>query len=153
MEERNDWSKSVTGVVIKDNKVLLARHTYGAGRGKLIIPGGYLLIGESAEAAVVRDYAEETGVTVKPVGVIGIRFTEKEWYAAFLLEYVEGEAHSDGDENDEVVWMDTEEALIRDDVPDLTKKLIRSAISKNCAMMYTDFAYNKEKGLQTLYCK
>ncbi|MBR6558349.1 MAG: NUDIX domain-containing protein [Clostridia bacterium] len=153
MEERNDWSKSVTGVVIKDNKVLLARHTYGAGRGKLIIPGGYLLIGESAEAAVVREYAEETGVTVKPVGVIGIRFTEKEWYAAFLLEYVEGEAHSDGDENDEVVWMDTEEALIRDDVPDLTKKLIRSAISKNCAMIYTDFTYNKEKGIQTLYCK
>lgn len=26
-----NWGQSVTGVVIKENKVLLARHTYGGG--------------------------------------------------------------------------------------------------------------------------
>ena len=153
MEEKNDWSKSVTGVLLRDGKVLLARHTYGGGKGKLIIPGGYLLVGESAEAAVIREYLEETGVTVKPTGVIGIRFTEKEWYAAFLLDYVSGEARSDGDENDEVVWIDTAEALVRDDVPDLTKKLIESAVSGDGAMLLTDFEYNRARGEQTLYCK
>lgn len=35
-----NWGQSVTGVVIKDNKVLLARHTYGGGKGLLIVPGG-----------------------------------------------------------------------------------------------------------------
>ena len=40
--ENTNWCQSVTAVVIKDNKVLLARHTYGAGSGKLIIPGGYV---------------------------------------------------------------------------------------------------------------
>ena len=52
-----------------------------------------------------------------------------DWYVAFAAEYVEGQAHSDGDENSEVIWMDTEEALARDDVPDLTKKLIACAVS------------------------
>ena len=45
--ENTDWGKSVSGVLIKDGKVLLARHTYGSGNGKLIIPGGYINIGES----------------------------------------------------------------------------------------------------------
>ncbi|MCR4993279.1 MAG: hypothetical protein K6A45_09570 [Lachnospiraceae bacterium] len=35
-----NWTQSVAGVCIRDGKVLLARHTYGAGKGKLIIPGG-----------------------------------------------------------------------------------------------------------------
>ena len=41
-----NWTQSVAGVCIKDGKVLLGRHTYGAGIGKLIIPGGYLKFGE-----------------------------------------------------------------------------------------------------------
>lgn len=28
-----NWGQSVAGVVIKENKVLLARHTYGNGKG------------------------------------------------------------------------------------------------------------------------
>lgn len=40
MENGNtNWSQSVTAVVIKEGRVLLARHTYGAGKGLLIIPG------------------------------------------------------------------------------------------------------------------
>ena len=37
--EKTDWGKSVAGVVIRDEKVLLVRHTYGAGKGMLIVPG------------------------------------------------------------------------------------------------------------------
>ena len=38
VEENTNWSQSVTGIVIKDGKVLLARHTYGPGKGRLIVP-------------------------------------------------------------------------------------------------------------------
>ena len=39
METGNtNFGQSVTAVVIKDNKVLLARHTYGGGKGLLIVP-------------------------------------------------------------------------------------------------------------------
>ena len=41
MEEKNtNWQKSVCAVVLRDGKVLLARHTYGAGKGLFITPGG-----------------------------------------------------------------------------------------------------------------
>lgn len=129
MEKGNtDWSRSVTGVVIRDGKVLLCRHTYGGGRGLLIVPGGYLNHGETPEDAVKREIMEETGVTVEPGELLGVRFGGKDWYAAFKAEYVSGEAASDHDENDLVVWMETDEALVRPDVPGLTKALIRCAL-------------------------
>ena len=60
MENGNtNWSQSVTAVVIKDGNVLLARHTYGAGRGMLIVPGGYLNHGEMPREALVREYLFE----------------------------------------------------------------------------------------------
>lgn len=127
--ENTDWGKSVTGVVIKDGKVLLARHTYGGGAGKLIVPGGYMEFGEDPRETVIREYLEETGVMVEPGNIIGIRFNTKDWYVAFRAEYVSGEARSDGDENSEVLWIDVEEALKREDVPDMTKKLILAALS------------------------
>ena len=130
-ETNTNWEKSVTGVVIRDGKVLLARHTYGAGTGKLIVPGGYIQNGESPEHAVVREILEETGITAEPKSVIGVRFNMHDWYIAFRAEYVSGEAHSDGEENSEVVWLETEKALCAEDVPDLSKKLIAAALSGN----------------------
>ena len=130
-EEINNtnWSQSVAGVCIKDGKVLLARHTYGNGSGMLIIPGGYVKYGEMPEETLIREYLEETGVRVKAGRLIGIRFNAKDWYAVFVAEYVEGEARSDGEENSEVVWMDTAEALKDDAVPGLTKTMIECALS------------------------
>ena len=46
-------------VVIKNGKVLLARHTYGDGKGKLIVPGGYAQYGETPQEALKREIREE----------------------------------------------------------------------------------------------
>ena len=127
--EKTNWSQSVGGVCIRDGKVLLARHTYGAGKGMFIIPGGYVIFGEIPEETLVREYQEETGITVKAGKLIGMRFSAKDWYAVFEAIYVEGEARSDGDENDQVVWMDPQEALTNESVPELTKKMISCAVS------------------------
>lgn len=119
MENGNtNWSQSVTAVVIRDGKVLLARHTYGPGKGLLIVPGGYLNYGEMPQEAIVREYLEETGVLIRPGELIGMRFNTKDWYAAFRAEYVSGEPRSDHDENSEALWVDITEALTREDVPD-----------------------------------
>ncbi len=133
MESNTNYTKSVTGIVIKDGKVLLARHTYGAGKNMLVVPGGYVDYGESPEDAVKREYLEETKIVVEPKEIIGIRFNMHDWYVAFRAEYVSGEAVTDGDENSEVVWLDVDEALERDDVANLTKKLIKQAVcAKAC---------------------
>ena len=153
MENGNtNWGQSVTGVVIKDGKVLLGRHTYGGGSGKLIIPGGYVNVGETPQDALVREYLEETGVTVKPGNIIGIRFNTRDWYIAFRAEYVSGEAHSDNGENSEVVWLDINEALERDDVPELTKKLIQSAVSDEKGLEYTEYSASTKNAPYSLYC-
>ena len=129
--DNTNYQQSVTAVVIRDGKVLLARHTYGKGAGKLIIPGGYVENGETPQSAVVREFLEETNVTISPKEIIGIRFNMHDWYIAFSADYVSGIEKSDNDENSEVIWLDVDEALERDDVPDLTKKLIKCALSGN----------------------
>ncbi len=84
MSDNTNWGQSVAGVVIREGKVLLARHTYGGGKGKLIIPGGYVNIGESPQDALIREFMEETAVTVKPKSIIGIRFNMHDWYIVFF---------------------------------------------------------------------
>lgn len=152
MSEKNkDWGKSAAGVVIKDGKVLLARHTYGTGKGRLIIPGGYLQNGESPEAALQREFLEETGVEVRAVGLLGVRFNMHDWYVVFLAEYVSGEARSDHDENSEVVWLETEKALADEDVPDLSKKLIQAAVN-GFVMPLTEYEHSEKNAPTSLYC-
>ncbi len=147
-----NWGQSVTGVVIKDNKVLLARHTYGGGAGLLIVPGGYVNVDETPQEALIREYMEETKVRVKPLDIIGIRFNMHDWYIAFRAEYVSGEATSDHEENSEVLWVDVEEALAREDVPELTKKLIESAISKGSGLHYEEYNGSTKHGPYSFYC-
>lgn len=144
IEEMNstNWSQSVAGVCLKDGKVLLARHTYGSGKGKLIIPGGYVKFGELPEETLVREYLEETGIKVRAVRLLGIRFNEKDWYVIFAAEYIEGVAKSDGDENSEVVWMDIDDALHDDAVPGLTKALVECA-QKESGFHLTPYQTNK----------
>lgn len=149
--ENTNWGQSVTGVVIKDGRVLLGRHTYGGGKGLLIVPGGYVNIGETPQDALVREYQEETGVMVRPEEVIGIRFNMKDWYIAFRASYVSGEATSDNDENSEVIWLDVAEALEREDVPDLTKKLIESAMKEGKGLSLTEFQSSSKNAPQSLY--
>ncbi|MBQ6692179.1 MAG: NUDIX hydrolase [Clostridia bacterium] len=128
--ENNNWGQSVTGVLIRDNKVLLGRHTYGSGQGRLIIPGGYVKNDESPQEAVKREFLEEVNVVIEPKEIIGVRFNMRDWYIAFAVDYVSGEAQSDNNENSEVLWVDVDEALERDDVPELTKKLVRCALHR-----------------------
>ena len=58
-----------------------------------------------------------------------MRFDPKDWYAVFTAEYVEGEPRSDGEENSEVIWLETEKALAEETVPHLTKLMIEKALS------------------------
>ena len=150
--EHTNWGKSVAGVVIRDGRVLLARHTYGPGTDKLIIPGGYLEEGETPEEALKREFLEETGVSVSPRGILGIRFNMHDWYIAFRAEYVSGEATSDHEENSEVLWVDVEDALAREDVPELTKKLIESAVKKEAGLHKEEYNGSTKHGAYSLYC-
>lgn len=150
--ENTNWGQSVAGVVIRDGKVLLARHTYGSGSNMLIIPGGYVNYGETVQDALKREFLEETSVNVEPKEVIGVRFNMHDWYIVFRAEYISGVAASDNDENSEVLWLDAGEALSRDDVPMLTKKMIESAVSGNTGLRYEEYEGSTKYAPNALYC-
>ena len=150
--ENTNWGQSVTGVVIKNEKVLLARHTYGSGKNMLIIPGGYVNLGETPQEALKREFMEETGIVVEAKDIIGIRFNMHDWYIAFRAEYISGEAVTDHNENSEVLWLDTREALSRSDVPELTKKLISSVVSEKNGLHYEEYEGNGKHAPYSLYC-
>lgn len=149
-DENTNWSHSVTGIVLKNNQVLLVRHTYGNGIGKLIIPGGYVNWNETPQEAVKREIYEETKVIVEPDKIVGIRFNYHDWYVAFTAKYISGEPITDGNENSEVMWMDIVETFKRDDVTDLTKKIIKSAMS-DVAFHEIPYQGNTKNGLYSLY--
>ncbi|MBE5804326.1 MAG: NUDIX hydrolase [Clostridiales bacterium] len=151
-QTQTNWGQSVTAVVIHNGKVLLARHTYGSGAGKLIIPGGYVNVGETPQDALKREYLEETGIVVEPLDIIGVRFNMHDWYIAFRAAYVGGEAVSDHSENSEVLWIDVNEALAREDVPMLTRKLIASALESRPALRSEPYEASTKYAPYSLYC-
>jgi ADP-ribose pyrophosphatase YjhB (NUDIX family) len=118
-------SFAVAGILVKEDKVLLVRHTYGNAKNMLLIPGGYVNENEMPEQAVIREFKEETSLSVKPKELVAIKFTTDNWYVVFNMEYINGDKISDGYENSEVVYLNIKEAINREDVTNTTKSLLK----------------------------
>lgn len=131
----NNRKLSASCVVIRNNKVLLVKHTYGAAKGKYLIPGGFSENGELPQRTAEREVLEETGVSVKAKELIAVRFTEQEVWCIFNAEYRKGEPVSDHEENEEALFMPMEEVLVSEDVVATTKEIVKAAITENKGML------------------
>jgi len=60
---------AVGAIVFRGNTVLLIQRAKPPALGKWSIAGGVVELGETLEAAVVREVREEAGMDVKPIGV------------------------------------------------------------------------------------
>ena len=60
---------AVGGIVFRGNAVLLIRRAKPPAEGKWSIAGGVVRLGETLEAAVVRELREEAGMEVRPLAV------------------------------------------------------------------------------------
>ncbi|MDR1687237.1 MAG: NUDIX hydrolase [Clostridiales bacterium] len=123
----DNWFASVGAIVLKDDSVLLVRHTYGGAKGQLLNPSGFIKYGEMPYDALKREVYEETGVEINIKGLIAVRCSVKDWWLVFSADYVSGQPRSDNSENSEVFFMPCEEAINRVDVTDATKTLIKLA--------------------------
>lgn len=88
----------VAAIVVRDGKILLVKHLK-EGRAYWLLPGGGVEYGEPLAEALVREVREETGLEVRPDGVVwlsdsippdGHRHIVHVWFAA---EAVGGTLH------------------------------------------------------------
>jgi len=59
-------------VVLRDGHVLLVRRGGAPAQGKWSIPGGLVELGETTEAAAIREVEEECGLKVRLLGLAGV---------------------------------------------------------------------------------
>lgn len=132
----NGISLSAGGVLFHGDKVLLVQVGYGPNKGCWMLPGGMVEPGENIEQAAIREFEEETGLTVSIRRMIGMRSGVRETagrletglYVVFEMEYINGQLKKDEMEIMNIEYREIRQALNSGDVIDLTKELIRSAL-------------------------
>ncbi len=124
----------VGGVCIKDDEILFVKHTYGASKGKWILPGGYVELGESLSKAIEREVFEETGVQTRAESIIALRHMVNEkkdkglisdLYIVFKLEYVRGDPFSKTNETSESSFMSIED-IDSEEISSLSKFIVEN---------------------------
>ena len=62
----------VGAVLVHQGRVLLIRRGKEPLRGRWVVPGGTVEVGETLEQALVREVQEETGLVVRPIEVVAV---------------------------------------------------------------------------------
>ncbi len=135
----NNKFYTVCGLVEIDGKVLLVRHTYGAAKDRILLPGGYVQENELATTAAEREIFEETGVEAKVRALISMQFKTNQWCAVFAMEHILGEPRSDGYENSEVLLLSPEEAVMREDITNMSREILKAYIENRPELMKSDY--------------
>jgi 8-oxo-dGTP diphosphatase len=118
------------GAVITDEKgrLLLIKRGHDPGQGLWSIPGGRVEAGESDADAVIREVAEETGLSVTCGPLLGA--VERPGLAGAIADirdyraYVTGGELRAGDDADAARWVTAAQADELDDAGQLTSELL-----------------------------
>ena len=63
---------TVDAVIIYENKLVLIRRRNPPFQGQFALPGGFVEVGETVEAAVIREAKEETGLDIEIIKLLGV---------------------------------------------------------------------------------
>jgi len=112
----------------RGDEVLLIKRGRAPRQGEWSIPGGKVELGESLEAAALRELLEETGVTAEMAGLVDVYEILEPEYHYVLIDYaahwVAGEPRA-GDDADDACFVPIDDALVqvtRDDIIDVLRK-------------------------------
>jgi ADP-ribose pyrophosphatase len=127
----------VGGVVIRDGRVLLIRRGKEPLRGRWLIPGGTVELGETLQEALVREIQEETGVLVRPREVVLVfdriqrSGTAVDYHYVIIdydCDYLSGEPRAGSDAQD--VALVAREDLDAYDLPPQARDLVLDAFRR-----------------------
>ena len=142
----NETVVCVGGVVRKEGAVLLVRQSPGHSlEGQWTIPWGQIDPGESPTAAVVREIAEEGGVTAKVEGLLGVQELPQPWQGMvgvlFLCEHVDGAPKPDMRETDAAQYFDADQldAAIQPIEP-LSAWIVRRVLADDHTLLRSNLA-------------
>lgn len=135
----NNKYYTVCGITEIGGKILLVRHTYGAAKNRILLPGGFVCEGKLPDRAAEREILEETGVTAAARSVFAVQFKPEQWCVVFEMDYIGGEPKSDGHENNEVLLLTAEEALSRGDLTNLSRELIGAYIKREASLGKSEY--------------
>jgi NAD+ diphosphatase len=103
-------SPAIITAIIKDDKILMAKHSYGL-KNRYALVAGFLEAGETLEEAVKREVMEEVGLEVEDLQYFG----SQPWpfpnslMIGFTAKYAGGEIKVDGNEIVDAKWFDASE--------------------------------------------
>ncbi len=110
-EQNRTVRHGAVGVLEQGNKYLMIKRAMGVIKGGTwCFPGGHLEAGETSAQAVTREFAEELGVTVRPLlqmGSINVPDTNHR-LAIWRVEHIDGEYKPDPREIADLRWVDAE---------------------------------------------
>lgn len=109
------WDVGAGGAVVREDRVLMVRRTYGVGKGRWAIPGGLVEHEELLDEAAAREVYEETGVRAETVALLAVRTRYVDLggavYVVFKMRPLSGEPTPDGVEVDAACYLSAEEVL------------------------------------------
>ena len=106
------------------------------GRGNWQVPGGFIEPDETIEKAVVREVAEEAGVTAEVQGVLGLRNrydsdNGNSLYIVMLMRPVAGEPKPDDHEVDRAEYFTMEEIRGLEPLPAINLEIAQRALASD----------------------
>lgn len=111
---------AVSGAIINNGRVLMVRRCNPPNPGRLALPGGKMHLGESPEAALIREIREETSLTIVPVQLLDVVSTfeyagtgilERQYVIiSYLCRVLAGAAKAQ-DDACELAWLTKAEVL------------------------------------------
>jgi ADP-ribose pyrophosphatase YjhB (NUDIX family) len=127
-------------VVIHEGRVLLVRRGKEPLKGRWVVPGGTVELGETLEDAVVREVREETGIVVRPRDVLlvfdrilkdegGVRYHYV--IVDYVCDYAGGRLEAGSDAQDAAFVAPGD--LPAYDVPDKALELVQEAFRREAA--------------------
>jgi len=88
MREPEQPVVGVGGVVVRDGRALIIRRGKDPLRGRWVVPGGTVELGETLEEALVRELLEETGVRAEPLQLLTVFDRIHREHGAVVYHYV-----------------------------------------------------------------